>query len=872
MKAIIKKAICCLLLLLMVLSLVPFKPVTINAMRDVRNPVITEPLVEYNHSWENGSKYNETQMQKHERWIKSIFDSSDKVVYHDRLLGDMSKYTVMMTIAEYCVTQLELSPEAAFGILGNVMAECGFNPASMNENTVQEDEETGDEDLDNEEGEYSVWKGGAIGIVQWLHGRKENLVLTYPDWSENLGGQLQFLKYELFNNENNTYKAMKAPPPAGITDTADKIMYYAQTFNVLFERNHYNRQSLMKRAYFSYFIAENLNFQLTGGYAVSGIVDFDLATEVISPVSNFKITNGSILTTLPDQNTKRQQVNEEILLSTKNGVSTNNKSYSLYDRFGPRLEFINYYGEELVDIGLFDHVVSAVVEGKIELLEISDIFATYDTYLSGRVYEGRPQLLSNEQLHTGLHDARVDEFNRVKFGSRYAQITGTIPARIAESIFGFVSLLIGNTLYDTFHRVMNEKVYDNEFWKTTLTVIAYVFLAFGLCALIISLINYTRKYIIGHTSIGQILQRVGIGILAIALIFAALRFPKPMSNAIYTITTSIDKIFDTVLNDTSSNDDVVHSDDITNVREALIWKTAIFQPWCKGTFGAKYEKLYTQFDETKSSSQKLAMSYTPDHNAVSEDDKRKGFYDTASVVGDVVVDVGNGKQIRNWAALAWSTLSIYHIDETYYRLSPNALEVDKVYNPTEHQDGVFPNALRTADNKYYADTFRWIDAKMDVSPQYTIDGKSEVTIPNYATSKAFKTNYFAAGWEMLWKSILLLGLLPAIIKKLIAFAKLILTVIKGIMFGIKELFKEGSGLSDFWRELKENFVSYIYSSLQLFILIVLYNEFIDKDSFLFTVAYIIACFLIYSITPKNIFDGVRNISRQSRRLFSNKAA
>lgn len=862
MKVYIKKVICILLLLLVVVfSFIPLKPVEVNAIRDVRNPVITEPFIKYNTAWETGAVYTKELMEKHEGGIKSIFEgSSNESDYEDRLLGKMSKYTIMLHIGNYCVNELGLTPEAAFGILGNVMAECSFNPASINRpEGVPEDVELTEEN------------GGAIGIVQWLS-YKDELILTYPDWNVNLNEQLKFLKYDLNTHNKNAYKLMKEPPPGNITDTADKIMYYAQIFNVHFERNHYNKQSIMMRSYYAYFIAENLNFSLTGGYSVSGIQDFDLASEVISPTSNFKITNGSILTTLTEQKNRRQAINEEILLSTQNGESHNGKTYSLYDRFGPHLEFVDYYGEELVDIGLFDHIVSAFVENKTELLEISDIWASYDVYLSGRVYKNRPQLLSNEQVHTGLRDARVDEFNRVKFGTRYKLILGTIPMKIAENIVGFVNLLLGNALYTEFHNVMNEKVYDGVLWKQVVPPIAYIFISFAMIAVIISIIRYTKKYVSGHTSLREILKRFGLVVVAIAVVFAALLYPKTFSNAIYTITTGVDQIFDTVLNDTHADDAIIHSDDLTNVREAAIWKTAMFEPWCKGTFGAKYENLYTQFADV-SNSKKLAMSYEPDHMAVSSEKKQQGFYDAASVIGDVVVDRGNGVQERNWAALAWSTLSIYHIDETYYRLDPNQVEIDKIYDPNEHAAGVFPDALRTADNKFYADTFRWIDAKMDISPQYTIDGQTETAIPNYKISKAFKTSYFSTGWEMLWKAILLLGLLPSIIKKLIAFAKLMIAVLKSIVYSIKELFSvkqdSNGGLHELWTEIKDNFIAYIYASLQLFILMILYCDFVNRDSFLFTVAYIIAVFLVNAVTPNSILNSINSAKRQAKRLFSN---
>ena len=575
--------------------------------------------------------------------------------------------------------------------------------------------------------------------------------------------------------------------------------------------------------------------------------DFVVKQEVLSPTSNIDITNGSTFTTTDEEEEERERLNVEILSSTVEGVSTNKKTYSLYNRFGPKIRFIEYFGEATSEVKLFDHVVSMAAQNSLDSITITDA-VNYDSgiYLSSKVYDNRPPVSSIEMLSSGMQDERAKLYNSDTSGKRFAVTKGNLFLNISNSIVSFVNLLLGKEIYTA----VKDKLYeltDTSVWENIVHPIIDIVYILGIIGVVISIALYAYKYLRnGNATIGQLMARCAVSFVAIVIIFGLKSNPKFLIDTSYKIVTITDDLFDESINDVFEGDEVIASDDGNNIREAAIWKTAVFEPWCKGTFGKKYENLYTQYSD-KTAAEKLEQSYEEDEKNPKNVDSNGIFYNSAALTGDVVVDRGNGQQVRNWAALAYSTQSKYHIDETMYINSLSSAEGDIV----------FPNALKTANNNIYADTFRWIDAKMDISPQYSLEGDTVSEVPNYSGSRQFDTHYIKHGREALLKSALLLFMLPVIIFKLWAFVKLLLLFVTGLVRSFQELFKEGEGLNNFWREAKDNVVNYFYRSAQLYILIMLYIKFINKDNVLFIFAYIVLSIILTITSPRDIIYAVR---------------
>ena len=70
--------------------------------------------------------------------------------------------------------------------------------------------------------------------------------------------------------------------------------------------------------------------------------------------------------------------------------------------------------------------------------------------------------------------------------------------------------------------------------------------------------------------------------------------------------TIVDDVLDSSL--LVNADAVIASDNTNNVCEATLWRTAIFDPWCEGTFGDKYEHLFTLYSDLEDGQSAMKQS------------------------------------------------------------------------------------------------------------------------------------------------------------------------------------------------------------------------------------------------------------------------
>lgn len=174
-----------------------------------------------------------------------------------------------------------LSDNAVAGIMGNMQAESGYNPKAVN-------------------------PIGASGLVQWLGGRKTNLMNFAKDkgtsWQD-VQTQLEFLWKELNSSESRTLASLKQ---------GDKLsaQQHAKNFENLFERSG---GALMQRRQNAAVDALNKFKGVSGtGFVSSGLVDKDTASnlqDVNSAYSELLKLQGDIV----DQNEKIRELEEAIL-------------------------------------------------------------------------------------------------------------------------------------------------------------------------------------------------------------------------------------------------------------------------------------------------------------------------------------------------------------------------------------------------------------------------------------------------------------------------------------------------------------------------------------------------------------------------------
>lgn len=575
-------------------------------------------------------------------------------------------------------------------------------------------------------------------------------------------------------------------------------------------------------------IAKELGNLKTFGFG-DDFKEKSLLRDKLSPVLLMKENKGFFLDLDGKKEEKSNQIAQELQTAIINDKQPSER-YSLYQRFGSDVHFFRYLGEITTPIELFDYLYSKVDADQENSIELKDFWHDSKVYLSNNVYTNRPKVLSKSDIDEGKVDPRVATIGNGLFnGMDYTW--GQFKLDVSKTITGFVTTLMGTEILTNTRDVVNE-ILTGEIFTQVYKPILFFFLGFGVIALVISLVEYGRKYALGKGTVRQFRNRFLVGSLSIALLFVITTTPAAFINTTFNGLMIFDQLFNEAVNTTFQEDEVIYSDDSADSMEAALWKTSIFQPWVRGIFRRDYEDLNSQFADVPLEN-KMPQSNMSNDEIIQQAEGEYG-YNSADLTGDIQVPLGN-KVSRNWAAYLYSTQSKYHIDQDV---------IDKV-NTTPRN--IFPSAKTTAgDNKINADTFRVIDAMMDVSPQIYKDG---LTINNYTGAKMLNMQQSAQGTVMIMNSLMLLiSFLPMILNKL---RYMILSLISFLQLGyltIVELFAEGKGLAPAWGKFSKYFLEFIISSFKLFILTVTYTLLIGKG----IIPFVIYVFIVLTIYGTNL--------------------
>ena len=332
-------------------------------------------------------------------------------------------------------------------------------------------------------------------------------------------------------------------------------------------------------------------------------------------------------------------------------------------------------------------------------------------------------------------------------------------------------------------------------------------------------------------------MRFLVGFIGLGIIFCSTANPSNFNNIMLGVATAMDRVFESSLASSLEGDEVAGVSNSDIVTEAVLWKTCIFNAWCRGQFeGREYDELYTTYANLDE-----GQSAMPQSNSTESGSDSTPYYNSAESTGDVFVPIGNGVEVRNWAAYLYSCGSKYHIDST----------IDEEYELPEVIE--YPVATTTFSNRaVFADTFRVIDAQMDISPQYYNDGTQ---VNNYIKSKGINPEFFSQSAIMLVNSALLMLIIPPVFKKLKNFVLMIILTIQSIYFTIIELFKPDTGFRDLSDNFKKSIGGYFVGSVQTYIILILYMNFVDKG-FVWALVYVILCLTVLGF---NLQDAKRAI-------------
>ena len=569
------------------------------------------------------------------------------------------------------------------------------------------------------------------------------------------------------------------------------------------------------------------------------IHDRAFLTDFFNTGLNYSLTDGSFLST-EEERQKRLDINTQLLKGNASG------QYRLYDRFGIDLRFIPYYGETGIDIKLFDHLYSALTQHKLEQVEIWDVVSfNSNTYLSTIAYEGRAPVLNTELVKLGMVDPRVSRFNNP--GQGYKDATDAL---LGSFFLDLAKLIIKGTDFLATDKVIHITSDIVEFIETSVVweaikIGALTVMTLGIIAFLISLGKQGAKYAVGSGSFQQFLTRFFEGFISVGLILAFIAKPTVVNTPLKLITTEIYNIFmATPLKDDAKNDDV-RSMENDSVLVSTLFRDAILDPWSYGMFGKEYDEMYTQYSPT---GVKWEQSHDESHTALEDGSPT---FDSAGMTGDVFVPYSNGggiEQVKNWAAYAWSTSTIYHIDSsTQLEMGENAI----IYN-----DEIWPSASRSYGNgQIYNDSFRWIDTQLNISPQYGDEG---LVMNNYTDSRPYEQHFISGGLKSLKLSALLLIIWPELLIRVKYLGLVLLLAVRFIIASVYSLYKENT-LAPSTKNIFNTFKEYLEHTIKVYIMIFLYLRLATDENLIKTAVYLFAIFALYNVKLNTIRYGVMKV-------------
>ena len=523
----------------------------------------------------------------------------------------------------------------------------------------------------------------------------------------------------------------------------------------------------------------------------------------------------------------RKDLNYKILTGTENG------NYSLYDRFGSNVTFPLYLGEKVVKTGAADKIYTAIInvtENKLNFNSAKELIEKDPTTYANKYYQNRPPL-----KNTG-NDPRVDRYNNLG-GTTIVEDVRLAFANwllsFSKGITSICCLLVSDQLTKAGFDIIKGFI-TSVSWSGIADIIRAIIPVLTILA-IIYVVRKAYPVATGKYSTRNFAQNMISAAISLGMIVFLLADPASFMDVAKSITTIGDKIGQTVINASYEDDEIIHSDSLDNVVQAAIWEDAVFKPWVRGVFnGVDYDKLYT------------SQSGKP------EDSIWQISPEATRAIGDVTVKTGSG-EVRNWAALAYSTQSIYHIDSLGMKYKPSGdTEQDKQY---------WPKASMAASNKYiYSDDFRWLDASLKVG-DYAEDSGSDPSVSVYENSIPYKFGAETYALQSLFMSFLLVPLIIIGWKKTIAVFNIILSFATIIGRSIMNMINPEDGqysIASTVKSLGNSVVNYFWYCILIVMGISLYKT-LATGIVLMQVFYIVLMIFVCRLKPQNYRDYASSI-------------
>lgn len=528
---------------------------------------------------------------------------------------------------------------------------------------------------------------------------------------------------------------------------------------------------------------------------------------------------------LNDDNAKRKNINMEIM----NGSSK--IKYSLYDRFGSNIQYVPYFGEKYITTDLIDLFYRGIKNNKLKFqFKLKWLFEHKSVELNNIVYKGRPRIVSETSYLDGKKDPRREVFAEVQTSGGDAQIANFY-LDISKGLFHIFVFLWQPDLGDI-NNSLNDLVKSEEYGSfkkamNALITLLTIIMMFKLIPYIIRAIKEQR--------VKEFISVVASGIMSMIFLFIMIN----NINLFGTLANNYQKVITEVFsNDFSNGKSEVSSSDLKDNRiPAAIFEKVIFQPWVKGMFdNNKYKDMAV--------------------------DK----YDNNNGVNGISIPLGAGKESKNWAALAYSCQSPYHIDAIKNDVpTPSAVEWSKI-----NQDTPFPVAMRMPGNKnIYVDNFRWLDSKLKVSYS-KYDTKT-----GYKDTRSYKTNFLPTAIESNFLVMLLFPIGIILFKRFLSLLYVFLTAIRWLYASIRGCIDPGGVGSKYGTTLKSMLIPwyhYVWFTIMAYIMIFLYCKLPSNFvSHLFWIAFSIF-FITSSRPPSSYTEAVQRFHGMTNKIKNGASA
>lgn len=514
---------------------------------------------------------------------------------------------------------------------------------------------------------------------------------------------------------------------------------------------------------------------------------------------------------------KRKELNYNI------AKNNDNTKYSLYDRFGGNISFVKYLGEDTIAVNILDKYYTHVAETMgHEWLVFEGIHTAWDlifkdnTQYTNIFYQGRPI------LKQAAYDPRTLLYKikaPVDIGTGVEVGTANYFLLNAKIITDICTFFVDNTLLDFSFSKIKDLLNSKEL-KTLSPVVSLLLFFVGLI-LIIFVIRFVIKFVkSGQASIKQFILNLFGALLSFGIVITLIYNPTVFMDVTKDIIVWADKNITDVAGQGDPelfHQDIAASEDPASLKKtAQLWFDAIFQPWVQGEFnGVKYDQLYTTYAQV--------------------DDNKKWDVpqDAAESYGDITVPRGGDKAttgIKNWAALAYSCQSVYHID---------AVDDMDIKDDPDAKNQWPKAAMPYGIDFIYNDDFRWIDASLKVGHIAGNNGgvaKTSYTDPWDAdTYLQYRFRGVEFGWRAIYLSLLMIPIGVIGVKKTLAlllslvnFFLLLYRCMLNVFFPDKEQY---SILKSF-KAMLMPLASYIFYIILLIIGIKFYNICCDSGNFL----------------------------------------